>query len=148
MDRKQQITDGIRQMVSGDLATFPAKVRSVDLNNATCEIETNEGLIYYDVRLRAAIDGSATGAVLFPAPGSWVIVGRIGKSNQLYVQMPAALSHLTIQTEKESLKIILSDLIDAINQITVQTGTGPSSTPINATDLSAIKDRLNDIFKE
>jgi hypothetical protein len=41
-------------------------------------------------------------------------------------------------------KAIMSDLIQAITQIVVPTGVGPSGTPINAAQFNAIKGRLTD----
>lgn len=55
---------------------------------------------------------------------------------------------ITIKKGGESLKKLISDLIDEINKITVTTYAGPSGTPINATLLTAIKTRLGDLFKE
>jgi len=45
-----------------------------------------------------------------------------------------------------ALNTILNDLIAAIKAITVSTGTGPSSTPINAGDFDAIAGKLNSIL--
>lgn len=46
----------------------------------------------------------------------------------------------------ENLKKIISDLIDAILAETHTTSTGPSGTPINATQYTAIKNRLPQLF--
>lgn len=45
----------------------------------------------------------------------------------------------------DSLKSILSDILDAINKITVPTALGPSGTPVNSAEFSAIKQRLDEI---
>lgn len=54
---------------------------------------------------------------------------------------------ITIKNENESLKTILTDLIDAILQETHPTGTGPSGPPINAAAYTAIKQRLPNLFE-
>jgi len=54
---------------------------------------------------------------------------------------------VTIKRGGESLKSILSDLIDTILQETHTTSTGPSGPPINATAYTAIKNRLPDLFQ-
>jgi hypothetical protein len=148
MNKKEQVINSLREVVKGETITFTATVNSVDQNNASCEVTDPNGLVFYDVRLRSAIDGNTTGLVVYPAPGSSVIVGRIGKSNQLFVINYSDVQLFTLKSQNESLKQLLIDLLDAINQITVTTGTGPSGVPINAPAFTAIKQRLNNIFKE
>ena len=53
----------------------------------------------------------------------------------------------TVKRGGETLKTILSDLIDAILAETHTTATGPTGTPINAATYSAIKNRLPDLFE-
>lgn len=53
----------------------------------------------------------------------------------------------TIKRGSESLKTIISDLIDKILLLTVTTPNGPSGTPINAAEFSAIKSRLPNLFE-
>lgn len=54
----------------------------------------------------------------------------------------------TIKRGDETLKEIISDLIDQILAETHPTPTGPSGTPINATAYTAIKNRLPNLLKE
>jgi phage baseplate assembly protein V len=53
----------------------------------------------------------------------------------------------TVKKGGESLKAILSDLIDAILSETHPTGTGPSGTPINAAQYNDIKTRVSNFFE-
>lgn len=138
----------MRQIVSGKAVSFPATIVNVDHINQSCEVITPEGLTFYDVRLRSNIGGDQGGLIVYPSTGSPVIVGRLGTSNQLFVIKYGAADYFTIKSQNESLKQILSDMIDAINQITVPTGTGPSGIPINAANFTAIKQRLNNLLKE
>lgn len=68
--------------------------------------------------------------------GSKVHVGR-GAEN---ADEPAVLG--------ETLKGLLEDLIDAINALTVPTPAGPSGTPTNSAQFSAIKGRLETMLSE
>lgn len=147
MNKKQQAIESMRQLVAGKVQSFPATIKAVDHNDGSCEVDTIAGLTFYNVRLRSNIGGDQGGMIVYPAVGSPVIVGRIGNSNQLYVIKYGAADYFTLKTQNESLKQILSDMIDAINQITVPTGTGPSGVPINATAFTAIKERLNKLLK-
>lgn len=147
-DRKQEAINALRNIVTGEAVTFPATVKSVDLVNASCVVETAEGLTFYDVRLRSVVDGSGNGLVVYPTSGSPVLVGRIGKSNQLYVIASSKVDYFTLKTENESLKLILSDLLDAIGQITVPTPAGASGVPVNVAAFTAIKQRLELLLKD
>lgn len=53
-----------------------------------------------------------------------------------------------VKRSSETLKKIISDLIDQIKLLTVTTPNGPSGTPINATAFTAIKNRLPNLFTE
>lgn len=53
----------------------------------------------------------------------------------------------TVSKASESLKIILSDLVDAILAETHPTAMGPSGTPLNAATYSGIKSRINNFFE-
>lgn len=55
---------------------------------------------------------------------------------------------LTLKKGSETLKVINSDLLNAIIQHTHPTGTGPSGTPINAAAFTAISNRLPNLFEE
>lgn len=52
------------------------------------------------------------------------------------------------KTSDESLKAWLERLVDAIGQITVPTGVGPSGMPVNAANFSMLKTDLSKLLKE
>lgn len=51
-----------------------------------------------------------------------------------------------IKTSNESLITIMDDLLQQLLELTVTTSAGPSGTPINAVELTAIKNRLKNLF--
>lgn len=53
----------------------------------------------------------------------------------------------TVKKSSETLKKILTDLLDAILQLTVTTPMGPSGVPINAATFTQIKQRLPQLFE-
>ena len=53
---------------------------------------------------------------------------------------PAGL--ISIKNSASSLKGIIDKILDAISKLTVTTANGPSGTPINAAEFSAIKVEL------
>ena len=48
----------------------------------------------------------------------------------------------------DTLKSLLEELIDTINALTVPTGVGPSGTPINIADFTAVKNKLKNFLSE
>lgn len=62
-------------------------------------------------------------------------------------ELDVTQSGFTVKRSSESLKTILTDLIDAILTETHPTSTGPSGTPINAAQYTAIKNRLPNLFE-
>jgi hypothetical protein len=52
-----------------------------------------------------------------------------------------------LKHNNETLKAVLSDLVNAIQGITVTTAQGPSSVPINSAAFTAITARLNALLQ-
>lgn len=63
----------------------PVSVLAVDEDNYTCDVEDAQGMTIYDVRLRAALDGTEGGVVILPKVGAQAIVARIGDSEAAWV---------------------------------------------------------------
>jgi hypothetical protein len=120
-----------------------ATVISVD--GDTCDVMLDkEGLELWGVRLSA---DKEKGFRIIPKVGSKVIVSYLNKS-EAYVSMFSEVDLYTIQNENESLNTLLSDLIGAIEQLTVSNGAGVTGVPINVTAFTQIKTRLKKLFKE
>ena len=62
-------------------------------------------------------------------------------------ELDVTASGFKVKRGGENLKAILTDLIDAILAETHPTGVGPSGTPINAAQYTAIKNRLPNLFE-
>lgn len=86
MGREQEeLLRALREHCSSADQVFVADVVSVDETSDTVEINV-DGLELSSVRLRSIIDSQGNRVVIYPAVESTVLVGRIGKSNELYVQ--------------------------------------------------------------
>lgn len=162
----QQVT--IKRLFSQRLqeasrTSFLAKVKEVNADDCVCVVETEDGIRYDEVLLRA-VTGVDKGILVVPTVGSYVMVSRIGGSNELYVSMFSEIDNVGILikdteytvTDKgykmnvgsSGLKKSLVDLIDTITKMTVTTGVGPSGTPINAADFIKIKQDLNNFLED
>ena len=85
--RTDEIRRKFKEMSTGSEQVFLATVKAVDEEEFFCTIETETDIQYSDVRLRAVIDPQLKGFCFIPKLESLVLVGRIGNSNQLYVQL-------------------------------------------------------------
>lgn len=139
------------------------RVLSVDEKDMTCRIAMqNGGPNRLNVRLRAAISDDK-GFLAIPALDSYVLVGIIdSKPAMSFVVATTVLREvrLTVGTSKfmvnengyslgkgdETIEGLLDEMLTAIQQLTVTTGTGPSGVPINATSFADIQTRFKDLL--
>ncbi len=135
-------------------------ILSVDKTFKTCVVSPIDGSPdFFDVRLQG-FEGAGVGFVVYPKVGSIVALGFLSKEEALIIQT-SEVDKITIENDSESLKTILSDLMEKIealtekvSEITVMTPVGASGVPLNATeilqvktDLEAIKQRLPNLFE-
>ena len=144
MDLRQAIQEIANKR--GELYSKVCAVDSVNEGNRTCAVTPLDGgVAVYGVRLQA-VQGSEKGFVALPKVGSNVVVTFINDA-AAYVALCGEVDGYIMETGNENLKAIISDLIDAINAITVPTGVGPSGLPINAAAFTAIKTRLDNLLR-
>lgn len=85
--RTEDIRRKLEEMKGGSDQVFLATVKTVDEEEFFCTVETDADIQYTDVRLRAVIDSELKGFCFIPRIESLVLVGRIGNSDQLFVQL-------------------------------------------------------------
>lgn len=97
------IADIVRKMVRGEIPVqvTVCKVLSVDQGNCTIQAEPVNGHAeMHNVKLRAAADGANTGFVLFPVPGTHVLVASIDNNvNNSFVVMIEQFDRLRISQD-------------------------------------------------
>jgi len=125
-------------------------VVSVDKARAVCDVQPadEKAPALLDVQLRAVDDGSAAGFVLWPVVDSPVLVGLIENDpNNCFVVAVSQVEAFTLSTTTDSLAQLFADLFTALAQLTVQTGTGASSPPINLLDFQQLAQRAATFFR-
>lgn len=117
-DPKHELQKALHEFVWSrqTVTVFPAKVKSVNESDLTCDVEGTDDLELYDVRLRATLDGNDDGFVLIPALGSWVLVANIGNSQGDYALLA------TSETTQAAFKIGQSTWLIDGDTITAQRG--------------------------
>ncbi len=156
MTLEQQIAEGLRTIIGAPPLVWVAKVVEVDETQQCCNVERPDGMLIYDVRLRAALDNGIDGLLIIPTVGSQVVITPIGKSKIYYISMFSSIKEVIYQNGQngglikiEELKSQLNkvskridDIISALNQASPDSSTGTfkaSLTPL----LSSIQDKEN-----
>lgn len=137
----------------GPAATLLAKVESVDEDEATCVLIDDEGLKFFDVRLRAVINGKES-TTIYPKPGAFVLAVRIEGAEDWMVLWADELtkyrakigqtifeqdeSKLELSNNVTSLKSLLNDIVDEMLAI---------YAPKNVAAITAIKTKIPQLFK-
>lgn len=164
MDKKQQIREALRRHAQqvGPMQTMLVTVVSVDESEGTCSLVDDDGLELFDVRLKPVLTDNES-LVMFPSVGSWVLIARIEDDEEWLLMsceqvdkyrvtvgdsvIEMTSDGIKISNGGETLKSILSDLIEAIKLLTVPTGAGPSGTPYNAASFTSINNRIANFLK-
>ena len=162
MGKQEEIREALKEHARrfGPQCSVLAKVKSVDNNKFTCVLD-DEGIDYFNVRLRPVLDGKQS-ITLFPKVGSWALAIRVEDSEDWMLiaagendKVRFVTGNLTfemddyflLKKQNETLKKLMDDLLDAIKLITVPTNTGPSGVPLNAEVFTEIKTRVDNFFK-
>lgn len=171
MNLDAELARAMRQLKQRDVDTFPCEVVSVDKTKGTCTV-SDETLQYTDVRLTAIIEENAKAFFLYPKVGSQVLVSPINEDlTKLYVEAYAEIESMEVQVEttqftidkdgfllqkeNETLKALLIDLIEAIeNQSYAVSTTGSATAQTGSTtllnnkaDFTKIKERFKQFLK-
>lgn len=167
-----ELTEAFRKLKKRDVDTFPAVVLSVDKEKGTCTVKADD-LEFEDVQLSAILDGNNKKFYLFPAVESSVLVSPINEDlHRLYVEAYSEIESLdlTIKTvqfrvdetgfllkkQNESLKKLMSDLIDAIKAMSFTVNVTGSATAqagsttalSNTAQFTAVENRFNQFLND
>lgn len=162
MDRKEQIREGIKRLAKGvgPVQSILGIVESVDEGEFTCVIDDGDN-VYNDVRLRPVLNGNESQTII-PKEGSYAVAIRLEEDEEWMLVAADEIDkyRLVIDTQEfemdgskfllkkgsETMKKIMDDTLEGIEQLTVNTNVGPSSVPINIATFVAIKTRVDNFF--
>jgi len=140
------------------------QVKSFDKAKGLCDISIEGSPDLLEVRTRAVADEQETGIMISPKKGSYVLVAMIeNKAESASIIGYSEVDEYYLVIGQSKLRMnkdgflmgrgsnvmgsLISDLIDAILQLTVTTGTGPSGTPINAVTFTQLKQKFTQLLK-
>lgn len=173
MSKTEEIRKAIELIGRQPVTIIPGTVKSVNESAGSCEITDQEGLVKYDVRIKAAIDDQVTGLYVIPSVGSSVLIGRIQESNEwvilAYTNFDKVImkhessefvqdddfslvnekcefrlsSKITIKNDQASIKELLNDILTTIKSATA----GPYNLdPKSVADLTQHGQTVNNLF--
>lgn len=94
--QEEQLLDALRSHSRTADQVFVADVVSVNQDEDTIDIDI-DGLEVGPVRLRSIIDSQGNRVVVYPVVGSMVLIGRIGTSDEMYVQAVGIIDKIMIR---------------------------------------------------
>jgi hypothetical protein len=147
MKKSQELYNALKNIAGKNATLVPAIVKEVN-GDDTLNVEIDE-LMIYDVRVKAVIVDSLKGLNVKPAVDSVVLLQRIGDDNEYCVCMYSEVDEVkteigaTVYQQKasgfkiekgaDSVKQILTDIVDACLPIVVAIGNGPDYAKLTAT---------------
>ncbi|MDR3681541.1 MAG: hypothetical protein P4L41_16355 [Flavipsychrobacter sp.] len=167
MNEERKIIDCIRRLGrrAHELVSGTVVPGSVDITTYTCQVHLSHmqpGDAPLSNVMLSAVSENGNGTISIPADGSNVIVGSMDGPGEYFIVQCSNLAKqittigntvLTITPAgynvvcgSESLTKILTDLLTAISNLTVETPSGNSSVPVNLTDFNDIKTRLSNLL--
>ena len=115
MSRKQRdILNGLRQLGRQPLTTYAGRVVEVGSEHCTVDVD---GFTYYEVRLRAAVNGDKSRFIVFPKPGSWVLISRIEEGDDFFVSMVSEVESIVLAGDEYGGLVKVEALVNRLNAI-------------------------------
>lgn len=153
-----EIRTAIQKLAKIDLfESILGTIEDVDMDKKTCTVQPlDDQPQILEVRL-SAVESPDKGLILIPSIGSFVIVGQTA-NDQPHVLMFSEIDSLSTLFENVEYKLDengmkltvgnndfkegISDLLTALEQLTVNTPNGVSSIPVNKAAITAAKNKI------
>ena len=105
----------LEQALKGRPDTIMGRVKKVDANGLTCDID-NDGVVIYGVRLQCVTDG-ATGFVVYPAVGAQALCLRIEETDTYVVVNTSEIDQIIINGGQNGGLLNISSLENYLDQL-------------------------------
>lgn len=102
---RKRIVDAIKEYAKADrFEVYSGKVSAVDEEATTCDVDIEEGLTVFEVRLRAVVTDD-TGVWVLPKVGSYVQIAQIEGGNQYVLLRPSEVDKVFVKIGDKTLEI-------------------------------------------
>lgn len=120
MTNENKILEALRRIGKNPASSFPAVVKAIYQDKDYCDCVDLNGVLYEDVRLRAAIGNHQEGIVIRPAVDSSVILSRLDNSDELFVSMFSAVDSIVIDGGSNGGLVITPELRTQLGKLTAR----------------------------
>ena len=173
---EEQLVELIRKVITKNMPVMSSTgiVSNIDEDRRVCDIKVSDDITLFECRLNAIIDSYDSNVLIVPKDGSQVAYTLVENqdTNAIVIgyteidKVIVKIGSLSVGIEAKSVKIdggdtgkisilnksqnlsgLLSELIDEITKLTVPTSAGPSGTPVNALQISLIKEKLSQLME-
>ena len=117
MSKEREIQDKLLAIGKGTEKTFIAVVIKNYPDKDYIDAEDLSGTKYTEVRKRASIGEPKKGILITPANGSTVIVGRIGDSDELFVEMFSSVDSIQFDGGENGGLVKVADVTAKLNSL-------------------------------
>lgn len=122
-----------------------AQVKSVNEEECTCVLTDDDGLEFFDVRLRP-VTGKNKSFLQIPKQGSFVLAVRIEDSEEWMIVACDEVEKVQVVIGQESIYSLVSDLFGAIMRMTFTNSAGTTGVTLNTAEFQALKIRFEKIM--
>lgn len=122
-----------------------ARIKSVDENECTCILSDDDGLEFFDVRLKP-VTGKNKSFLQIPKKGSFVLAIRVEDDDDWMVVACEEIEKVQVIVGGESILQVVSDLFSAIMKMTFANGAGATGTTLNIAEFQTLQQRINKII--
>jgi hypothetical protein len=103
MTPEAEIIERLKALAKAPMQVFPATVKSVDAGALVCDVEA-DSVVWYEVRIQSLAQ-KGKGISPLPKVGSYVLVARIGNSNELFIAAYSEVDQVLLEISDTSFKL-------------------------------------------
>jgi hypothetical protein len=161
MNNLTEIKRRLREL-TGDVSTLPVSCEVVSVEGISCTVEVAGGLQIPDVRLRATLANGTDEMLIIPKKGSkalvWSVTGDLTdlvlvkidqiesiayKQDGLEIFIDSVAKKVTVKNDSISLKSLMQEVHDLIQNLKVTTPSGPSTGVLPDTTTALVQFKTN-----
>jgi hypothetical protein len=163
MPTPEQIRERLQEMAKnhGPAVSNIAQVKSVDESKATCTLVDDDGIEYFDIRLRPALTGNKS-FILVPKVGTYVLAIRVEDDDDWMIIAADEITKvgyyvgqtvvefsdkIHFQANDQSLATLMDSLFMAIENMVFVTPAGNTTALVNVADFINLKNQFKQLLK-
>ena len=120
MNKEDKILKQLKALGKGNEETFPAIVENNYPDKDVVDVRDLSGTLYTDVRKRSAVGSPDKGILITPGQNSSVLVSRIGRSDELFIEMFSEVESVVFDNGENGGLTITPELKKQLDKVTAR----------------------------